>query len=117
VAYALAGFSDLFATGSGGDAAETSTLTLSTRTPRLRKKGKVRVDGKLTPTAAGARVLVARRDLTSGRWSQTIATVRSDGSFVTNWTVKRSSSFVAQWAGDAGLNSDGSPALRVTIRK
>ena len=117
VAFALAGSSDLFATANGGDAAETSTLTLSTKTRRLRKKGKVRVDGKLTPTAAGARVLVARRDLTSGRWSQTIATVRSDGTFATNWSVKRSSSFVAQWAGDAALNGDGSPALRVTIRK
>ena len=117
VAFALAGFSDMFATANGGDAAQQSTITLSTKTPRLPRKGKVRVDGKLTPTAAGARVLVARRDLGSGRWSQTIATVRSDGTFVTNWTVKRSSSFVAQWAGDAALNGDGSPALRVTIRK
>jgi photosystem II stability/assembly factor-like uncharacterized protein len=116
-AFALAGFSDMFRTDTGGDLGEPSTITLSTKTPRLRRKGKVRVDGKLTPTAAGARVLVARRDLTSGKWSQTIATVRSDGTFVTNWTIKRSSSFVAQWAGDAALNSDGSPALRVSIRK
>jgi photosystem II stability/assembly factor-like uncharacterized protein len=117
VAFALAGSSDMFATGNGGDAAEPSTITLTTKTRRLRRKGKVRVDGKLTPTAAGEQVLVARRDLTSGRWSQTTARVRSDGTFVTNWTVKRSSTFVAQWAGNAALNGDGSPELRVTIRR
>lgn len=117
VAFALAGTSDMFATATGGDAAEPSTLTLSTKTRRLSRKGKVRVDGKLSPTAAGERVVVARRDVTSNRWSQTIATVRSDGTFATNWSVKRSSVFVAQWAGSAALNGDGSPALRVTIRK
>jgi photosystem II stability/assembly factor-like uncharacterized protein len=115
IAHALIGGSDLFRTDSGGDAGATSTLTLTTKTKRLRRKGKVRVDGKLTPAAPGARVEVKVRELGSNRWSRQIVTVRSDGTFSTNWTVKRSSSFLAQWAGDQALNSDGSPALRVTV--
>jgi hypothetical protein len=75
----------------------------------------VRVDGKLSPAAAGARVQVSVRELGSNRWTRQFVTVRSDGTFATNWTVKRSSSFVAQWAGDQALNGDGSPALRVTV--
>ncbi|HEX8744173.1 MAG TPA: YCF48-related protein [Thermoleophilaceae bacterium] len=115
VAYALVGSNEMKATSSGGDAATPSTLTLSTKTRRLARKGKVRVDGKLSPSAPGARVEVIMRDGSSGKLSRRIALVRSDGSFVTNWTVKRTSSFVAQWAGDSALNSDGSPPLGVRV--
>ncbi|HEX8054664.1 MAG TPA: hypothetical protein VF517_16880 [Thermoleophilaceae bacterium] len=115
IAHALVGTSDLFSTASGGDAASGSTITLTTKTKRLRRKGKVRLDGKLAPAAPGARVQVSVRELGSGRWTRQFVTVRSDGTFITNWTVKRSSSFVAQWAGDQALNGDGSPALRVTV--
>ena len=116
VAYALVPTSDMFATGTGGDAAAPSTLSLSTRTPRLRRKAKVRVDGRLAPAALRATVEVATRELGSNRWRRQLVQVRSDGTFATSWTVKRSSVFVAQWAGDQALNGDGSPALRVTVR-
>ena len=116
VAYALVPTADMFATGTGGDAAAPSTLSLSTRTPRVRRKAKVRVAGRLAPAAPGAIVEVAMRELTSNRWRRQLVAVRSDGTFSTTWTVKRSSSFVAQWAGDQALNGDGSPALRVTVR-
>ncbi|MDQ3936332.1 MAG: hypothetical protein M3340_17065 [Actinomycetota bacterium] len=115
VAYALVGFSDMLTTGSGGDAATASALTLSTKTRRLARKGKVRVDGKVAPAAPGALVSVSTRELTSGAWRRQIVPVRSDGTFATNWTVRRSAVFVAQWAGDQGLNGDGSPPLRVTV--
>ena len=115
VAHTLVSTSDLFRTDTGGDLGEPSTLTLSTKTRRLRRKGKVRIDGKLSPTAAGARVEVDMRQFNSARWVRQIATVRSDGTFSTNWTVSRTSSFVAQWAGDQARNGDGSPALRVTV--
>jgi photosystem II stability/assembly factor-like uncharacterized protein len=114
-AYALVGGSEMKATGNGGDAAAPSTLTLSTKTPRLPRKAKVRLDGKLAPAAPGARVEVIMRDSVSGRLSRQVATVRSDGTFVTNWTVRRTAHFVAQWAGDADRNSDGSPPLRVMV--
>jgi len=116
VAFGLVGFADMLATSTGGDAAASSTVAITTRTPRLRRKGTVRVDGRLTPSAPGAIVGVAMRSLSSGRWSRKLVTVRSDGTFSTTWKVKRSSSFVAQWAGDSALNSDGSPPLRVTLR-
>jgi photosystem II stability/assembly factor-like uncharacterized protein len=115
LAYALVGSNEMKAAESGGDAATPSTLTLTTKTPRLARRGRVRIDGKLSPSAPGARVEVIMRDGVSGRLSRQIATVRSDGTFATNWTVKRTSTFVAQWAGDSALNSDGSPPLRVRI--
>ena len=114
-AYALVGSNEMKATSTGGDAGTPSALTLSTRTPRLLRKAKVRIDGKLTPSAPGARVEVIMRDGKSGKLSRQIATVRSDGTFATSWTVKRTSTFVAQWAGDAALSSDGSPPLRVRV--
>jgi hypothetical protein len=115
VAHTLVSTSDLFSTGNGGDAAESSTLTLSTKTRRLRRKGKVRIDGKLAPAAPGARVEIDMRQFNSARWVRSIATVRSDGTFSANFTVSRTSSFVAQWAGDQARNGDGSTALRVTV--
>ena len=114
-AYALVGFSDMFRTDTAGDLGVPSTLTLSTKTRRLRRKGKVRVEGKVSPAAPGAQVTVGTRELTSGTWRRQVVPVRSDGTFATNWTVKRSAVFVAQWAGDQALNSDGSPPLRVTV--
>jgi photosystem II stability/assembly factor-like uncharacterized protein len=114
-AYALVSTSDMFSTGTGGDAAATSTLTLTTKTKRLRRKGRVRLDGKLSPAAPGQLVEIDGRELGSNRWRRVIVSVRSDGTFSTNWTVSRSMSFVAQWAGNQELNSDGSPALRVTV--
>ena len=114
-AYALVGSNEMKATSTGGDAGTPSTLTLSTRTPRLARKAKVRIDGKLTPSAPGSRVEVIMRDGASGKLRRQIATVRSDGTFATSWTVKRTSTFVAQWAGDAALGSDGSPPLRVRV--
>jgi hypothetical protein len=115
VAYALVGSSEMKATSTGGDAATPSTLTLSTKTRRLPRKAKVRIDGKLNPGAPGARVEVLMRDATSGNVSRQVATVRSDGTFATNWTVRRTSYFVAQWGGDAALNSDGTPPLQVRV--
>ena len=115
VAYALIGGNEMKATSTGGDAAEPSTVTLSTKTKRLARKAKVRVDGKLSPTAAGARVVVTMRQQSNARATRQVAIVRSDGKFSTNWTVSRTSDFVAQWAGDSDRNSDGSPALRVRV--
>jgi hypothetical protein len=115
-AYALVGSNEMKVTANGGDAAEPSTLTLTTKTKTIRRKTKVRVDGRLNPAAPGSRVEVVMRDATNNRVTRQFATVRSDGRFSTNWTVSRTSYFVAQWAGSQELNGDGSPALRVTRR-
>jgi hypothetical protein len=115
VAYALVGSNEMKATATGGDAGTPSTLTLSTKTARIARKARVRIDGKLSPSAPGARVEVVMRDGSSGKLSRQIVTVRSDGTFAANFTVKRTSTFVAQWAGDSALNADGSPPLRVRV--
>lgn len=115
VAYALVGGNEMKSTSTGGDAAEPSTLTISTKTRSLRRKAKVRIDGRLNPTAAGARVEVTMRQQSNGRVTRQVAVVRSDGKFSANFTVSRTSDFVAQWAGDSDRNSDGSPALRVRV--
>lgn len=115
VAYALVGSNEMKSTANGGDAAEPSTLTLTTKSRALRKKARIRVDGRLSPAAPGARVEVVMRDATNNRVTRRIATVRSDGKFSTTWTVSRTSYFVAQWAGDSDRNGDGSPGLRVRV--
>jgi photosystem II stability/assembly factor-like uncharacterized protein len=115
VAYALVGSNEMKATQTGGDAGTPSTLTVTTKTKRIARKAKVRIDGKLSPSAPGARVEVIMRDGSSGKLSRQVVTVRSDGTFAANFTVKRTSTFVAQWAGDSALNADGSPPLRVRV--
>jgi photosystem II stability/assembly factor-like uncharacterized protein len=114
-AFAFVPGADFFATENGGDAAAPSTLSLSTNVKRLLKKGKVRVSGKMSPSVPGARVEVASRQFNSARWTRQVVTVRSDGTFITNWTIKRTTYFVAQWAGDADRNGDGSPASKVVV--
>ena len=115
VAYALLGSNQMMATSTGGDAAEESSLSLSTKTRTLRRRTKIRLDGRVTPSAPGARVEVVMRDATNNRVSRQIVTVRSDGRFTASFTVSRTSYFVAQWAGDSDRNSDGSSAVRVTV--
>ena len=114
-AYALVGSNEMKATSTGGDAGSPSSLTLSTKTRRLARKAKVRIDGKVSPSAPGSRVEVVMRDGSNGKLSRQVATVRSDGTFAVNFTVKRTSTFVAQWAGNSDLNSDGSSPLRVRV--
>ncbi|HEX8067587.1 MAG TPA: YCF48-related protein [Thermoleophilaceae bacterium] len=117
VAYALVPGADLFATDTGGDAAASSTVSLATKTRRLRRSGKATVTGRVVPSAPGARVEVDMRDSKSTRWRRQVVTVRSDGTFTTTWTVKRTSYFVAQWAGDQERNGDGSPRLTIVVRR
>jgi photosystem II stability/assembly factor-like uncharacterized protein len=114
-AYALVPGADLFATATGGDAGDASTLTLTTKTKSLRRKGSVRLTGKLSPSVPGARVEVDVRPDNSARWKRTLVTVRSDGTYSANVGVTRTSYVVAQWAGDQQRNGDGSPALRIKV--
>jgi hypothetical protein len=61
---------------------------------------------------------VARRDLSGSRWSQQIVTAGANGgSFTTSWTIRRSSVFVAQWAGDSGRRGAGSVPLAISVKR
>ena len=115
VAYALVPGADFFATDSGGNAGAESRVSISTKTRRLLKKGKVAITGKVSPSAPGSRVDIAMRQFNSAGWRHVTATVRSDGTFSANFTVSRTSYFVAQWDGDQDAAGDGSGALKVVV--
>jgi hypothetical protein len=122
----------LFATSSGGETPVAPSvpgtpaggaLTLSTRTTsysarRLRRAhDTVRISGTLTGAVGGETVVVARRNLSGGPWSeQRVVAGANGGSFSSVWHVTRSSVFVAQWAGGSGRPGSGSRALEVTFK-
>ena len=116
-AYAFVPGADMFATDSGGDAGQESTLSITTRTRRIPKAGRVTLTGRLAPTAAGERIDVAMRQFNSANWKHATATIRSDGTYSITFKVKRTSYFVAQWDGAANRDSDGTPVLRVRVRR
>jgi photosystem II stability/assembly factor-like uncharacterized protein len=106
----------LFATSSGGEAGKPSTLTLSTKKRKLRKRATLKVTGKLSPAEGGEQVVVSMRGARLVRWRQQVVTVASDGSFTTSWKVRTRSHFVAQWSGDDDRSGDGSKLLTVKVR-
>ena len=114
-AFGLAGIGDLFATTTGGDLGAPSTLAIRASRRRLRARGRVRISGRLTPPEGGEVVRLAVRG--GGGWSTKTAVVAADGRFTTTWRVRRNSVFVAQWRGDDDRAGDGTPALRVRVRR
>ncbi len=122
----------LFSTSTGGETppapsapgAQTGgALTLSTRTTtysarRLRAAhDTVRISGTLAGAVGGEAVVVARRNLSGGPWSeQRVVAGANGGSFSSIWHVTRSSVFVAQWAGGSGRPGSGSKVLEVTVK-
>jgi hypothetical protein len=112
-----------FFTTTGGDAGSPSALTLSTKTRSLTKKKlqrahrSVRIDGLLKGAQGGEQIVVSRRNVAGGQWQhQTVTAGANGGSFTTTWRINASSVFVAQWAGDSGRSSLGSPVLRMNVR-
>jgi photosystem II stability/assembly factor-like uncharacterized protein len=121
-AYALVGDDHLFFTSVGGDAGNPTALALrpsvkSFSAKSLKKaKGKVTITGTLAGALGGEQIVVSRRDLAGGHWVRQFATVGANGgSFTTAWKIKRSSVFVAQWAGDSGRRGQGSSPVTVKV--
>jgi hypothetical protein len=122
--YALVGGNHFFFTASGGDAGNPTSLRLRTTKNRFTKKqlkkahGRVTVSGTLPGAVGGEQIVVARRDLTGSHWSQQIVTAGANGgSFTTSWTIRRSSVFVTQWAGDSGRRGAGSVPLAISVKR
>jgi photosystem II stability/assembly factor-like uncharacterized protein len=121
-AYALIGARQFFFTKSGGDAGEPSTLTLAgtkklTKKKLRSKKGKVTVTGTLKGAQGGEQIVVSRRDAKGTSWKHQVVTAGANGgSFTTSWTIKKSSVFVAQWAGDSGRAGVGAPVFSVRVK-
>jgi hypothetical protein len=115
--FALTLDGSLFFTTTGGDEGRPSRVTLSTRRRHLRGAHTIRLRGKVQGAAPGTTVLVARRFRGDSGWDHHLAPVGADGSFTTTLRVTRSSTFVAQWAGDDDQAGDGSGAVRVIVRR
>src|SRR5205085_4181112 len=69
-AFGLAGGSQLFYTGTAGDAgARASTLKLTPRRTVVTNARSVKIDGRLTPGVEGASITVLARNVRTNNWS------------------------------------------------
>jgi hypothetical protein len=67
---------------------------------------------------SGARVVLLARSAKNGRWAVIAdALTRGGGTLTVDRRIKATTQFVAQWAGDADRNGDGSPLVTVTVGK
>ena len=114
-AYALAGPNFLYATTAGGDVGAARTIRITTRGRRISKPATITVSGRVSRAAAGEQAVVSMR--VSGQWESRIATVASNGTFVTRWRVKRRAVFVAHVLGTADHTGAGTKPLVVDVRK
>jgi photosystem II stability/assembly factor-like uncharacterized protein len=113
-AYALAGTNFLYATTSGGDVGTARTLMITTRGRRISKPATITVSGRLSSAVAGEQAVVSMR--VSGLWRSQVATVASNGTFVTRWRVARRAVFVAHVLGTADHAGAGTKPLVVEVR-
>jgi photosystem II stability/assembly factor-like uncharacterized protein len=111
---------EFFATSSGGQAANPSTLTIkkgtagtASRRIEFKKKSKVKVSGNLNPAEGGESIMLSIRPFKKGFWSHEKVTAASNGTFTATFRVKKPSYVVAQWAGDDVRAGAGSTALKV----
>jgi len=105
----------LFATTSGGDQGLASSLKLTTKKKKVKRRSNITVSGKLNPAAGGEQVVVSARAQNRG-WVHKVVQVASDGTFTTVWKLSRFTIFVAQWTGDADHEGAGSKVLQVSVK-
>ena len=110
VDYALDSVGSVFTTTTGGQRGTASVLKITASRTTIRGKTRITIAGRLTPASGGERVIVSASDR-----QRTVVTVASNGRFSTSFSIANTTSFVAQWAGDAARAGDGSPA--VTVRR
>ena len=111
--YALADYSSLYATVVGGDIGSASTLSISARPRALKRPGRVLVSGRLSPADGGEEIVVST--FQNGRWIHKLATAASNGTFVTRWSIRSKTGFVAQVLGDADHRGAGTRPLTVRV--
>jgi photosystem II stability/assembly factor-like uncharacterized protein len=111
-AWALSGLTRVFTTTSGGAAGTPSALSIRASARRIRRAATVTVTGRLPGAAGGEQVTL----YASGFRPRTL-TVASTGSFTSVFRLRKTTTFVAQWAGDGVRNGDGTPRLTVRRRR
>ncbi len=114
----------LFATASGGDAGAPSPLKIKAKPSKFTRKslkaakGKVTISGTLAGAIGGEQVTIATRTLNGSNWTRrTVTAGANGGSYSATFTIKSSSVFVAQWAGDSGRSGAGTAPLTVKVTK
>jgi photosystem II stability/assembly factor-like uncharacterized protein len=114
------GSNRLFATTSGGQIGNPSTLTIKASSKRVKKNTVIKVTGKLSPNSGGERVTVLARQTgakSGTNWVSQERTVAANGTFTTSWKIKKGTIFIARWSGDSARDGDGAPAVTVKLKK
>jgi hypothetical protein len=76
------------------------------------------VSGTLPGAVGGEQIVVSRRELGGANWEQQVVTAGANGgNFTTSWRMRRSTVFVAQWAGDSGRRGAGSTPLAISVQR
>jgi photosystem II stability/assembly factor-like uncharacterized protein len=116
-ALAVSAAGHLLATDTGGDLGQHSDLRLTIHRARPGLPGVVTLNGRLTPADGGETVVVSERVIGSNRWDFREYKVAANGAFSVFVTVKKTTLFVAQWAGDDTRIGAGSHVVRVGVGK
>jgi hypothetical protein len=109
--FALTDGQNLFLTSSNGTQGQTSSLTLSASPKTIKKTTNVTLTATLQPCNGNEQILISGPGTGSDGSIQSIA---SNCTVQLQVKVKNTSSYVAQWAGEAGINGDGSKVIQVT---
>jgi len=118
-AFGLAGVSDLFYTGTGGDQSSiTSALTIKPKLRTIHRSRRVKITGKLAPAVEGATVVVQAYNPKTRKWTAIgKPAVSATGSFTVSMKVRHTTPLVAQWAGSAAVRGDGSPVVTIVKKR
>lgn len=114
----------LFSTATGGDAGAASPLRIKasparhTRRTLRTTRGRVTISGTLAGAIGGEQVTVSALAVGATSWSRrTVTAGANGGSFSATFNIRRTTVFVAQWAGDSGRNGAGTARLTVNVRR
>jgi photosystem II stability/assembly factor-like uncharacterized protein len=110
--------SGFFATTTGGQAGESSKLTLDVAKSKSSNRAKrVKVIGRLSPAEGGEEIVVSNRKAGNPRWHDEVLTAASNGRFTAKFKIRKKGEnkrfVVAQWSGDDERAGTGSRALTI----
>lgn len=114
------GTNRILTTTSFGQIGAKSKLTIKSSKSKVKAGSKFQVTGRLSGAQGGevVTVLARVRNASGGTdWEAITATVSLGGTFTTTWKVRKPTTFIARWAGDATHDGDGADAISVKVKK
>jgi photosystem II stability/assembly factor-like uncharacterized protein len=109
--FALTDDQNLFLTSTNGAQGQASSLTLSASPKTIKKTTTVTLTATLSPCNGNEQILISGPGTGS---DGSIQSITSNCTVQVQVRVRKTSSYVAQWAGEAGINGDGSKVITVT---